>query len=186
MAKLRLMVVDDSPVMLRLLKIQLEELGHLVIRTAATGRDAITAYKACRPDLVTMDITIPGMDGIEATRLILKEYPDAKIIMVTSYGHEKMVLDALKAGAKGYVLKPFKEHLLYQAIQNACNITIVHEKLQSEIEQRTVQTDTAEIDTEKEAEIEAEKERKAIESYYELTTAAAKDARKLSRPENAE
>jgi two-component system chemotaxis response regulator CheY len=76
-----------------------------------------------------MDITMPDMDGIEATKRIIKDFPDAKIMMVTSHGQEKMVMDALKAGAKGYVLKPFDGQKLNQAIQKACNRVVLQEKL---------------------------------------------------------
>jgi two-component system chemotaxis response regulator CheY len=144
MDKLKVLVVDDSPIIVRELITLLHELDYQVIETATTGREAITFYKSCRPDVVTMDITMPDMDGIEATRRILREYPNAKIVMVTSHGQEKMVLDALKAGARGYVLKPFQRHKLYQAIQKACNRVVLQEKLQSEIEQRTAQREAAE------------------------------------------
>jgi two-component system chemotaxis response regulator CheY len=93
----------------------------------------------CRPDLVTMDITMPEMDGIEATRAIMKDFPDAKIVMVTSHGQEKMVLDALKAGAKGYVLKPFQDHKVYEAIQKACKRVVLQDMLHAEIAQRKAQ-----------------------------------------------
>jgi two-component system chemotaxis response regulator CheY len=144
MDALKILVVDDSPIIVRDLIQLLHELDYKVVQTAANGRAAVNAYKACKPDVVTMDITMPDMDGIEATRLILSEYPNAKIVMVTSHGQEKMVLDALKAGARGYVLKPFQRHKLYQAIQKACNRVVLQEKLQSEIEQRTAQREAAE------------------------------------------
>lgn len=82
---------------------------------------------------------MPEMDGIEATRLIIGEFPDAKIIMVTSHGQEKMVIDALKAGAKGYVLKPFDGRKIYEAIQKACQRVMLKDKLQSEVVQRAVE-----------------------------------------------
>lgn len=144
MDALKVLVVDDSPIIVRDLTAMLKELDYKVIETAATGREAVAIYKICKPDVVTMDITMPDMDGIEATRLIMRENPHAKIVMVTSHGQEKMVLDALKAGARGYVLKPFQRHKLYQAIQTACNRVVLKEKLQSEIEQRTTQREAAE------------------------------------------
>lgn len=90
----------------------LEELGHEVVATAKNGRQAIDAYMENRPDLVTMDITMPDMDGIEASKKILEQDPEALIIMVTSHGQEQMVMDAIEAGAKGYVLKPFNKEKL--------------------------------------------------------------------------
>jgi DNA-binding NarL/FixJ family response regulator len=80
-----------------------------------------------------MDITMPDMDGIEATKRIIKDFPDAKIVMVTSHGQEKMVMDALKAGAKGYVLKPFDGQKLYEAIQKACKRVVLKDKLRAEV-----------------------------------------------------
>lgn len=120
MDSLDILVVDDSPVIVKLLSKLLGELGFRVVRTASTGEEAVNAYRACLPDLVTMDITMPVMDGIDATRAIVGEFPDAKIIVVTSHGQEKMVLNALKAGAKGYVLKPFDNKKVYDVIQKAC------------------------------------------------------------------
>ena len=137
MDALRILVVDDSPIIVKKLVTLLQELEYQVVQTAATGSEAIAAYKACKPDVVTMDITMPDMDGIEATRLIIAENPNAKVVMITSHGQEKMVLDALKAGARGYVLKPFQRHKLYEAIQKACNRVVIQEKLQIEIGKRT-------------------------------------------------
>ena len=117
---LTVLVVDDSPIVIRKLTMLLHTIGYKVIQTAENGKEAIEAYKQCKPDVVTMDITMPEMDGIEATQAIMSEFPDAKIVMVTSHGHEKMVLDALKSGAKGYVLKPFQQQKVYEAIQKAC------------------------------------------------------------------
>ena len=129
MDSLKVLIVDDSPIISRKLTMMVELLGYKVVKTAATGTEAITAYRACRPDVVTMDITMPDMDGIEATRRIMAEFPDAKIVMVTSHGQEKMVLDALKAGAKGYVLKPFDGNKVSEAIQKACKRVVLKEKL---------------------------------------------------------
>jgi two-component system, chemotaxis family, chemotaxis protein CheY len=129
MDSLKVLIVDDSPIIARKLTMMVELLGYKVVKTAATGTEAITAYRACRPDVVTMDITMPDMDGIEATRRIMAEFPDAKIVMVTSHGQEKMVLDALKAGAKGYVLKPFDGNKVSEAIQKACKRVVLKDKL---------------------------------------------------------
>lgn len=137
MDPLKILVVDDSPIIVRKLVVLLEELGHDVIRTAATGAEAIAAYEVCKPDMVTMDITMPDMDGIQATRHIMSQFPRAKIIMITSHGQEKMVLEALKAGARGYVLKPFQKDKIEDVIQKACSRVVIKEKLQTEIEQRT-------------------------------------------------
>jgi two-component system chemotaxis response regulator CheY len=136
MNKLRILVVDDSPIIARKLSMMMEMLGYQVVKTADNGLAAIAAYRECRPDLVTMDITMPEMDGIEATRAIRREFPAANIIMVTSHGQEKMVLDALKAGAKGYVIKPFQQQRLVAVIEKACHSVMLQDKLQSELSQR--------------------------------------------------
>lgn len=133
---LNIMIVDDSPIIVRKLTMMLEQLGYRIVATAENGKAAVTTYRSAKPDVVTMDITMPEMDGIEATRTIIKEFPDAKIVMVTSHGQEKMVLDALKAGAKGYVIKPFQEHKVYEAIQRACKRVVIADKLMAEIDQR--------------------------------------------------
>jgi two-component system chemotaxis response regulator CheY len=117
---LDILVVDDSPIIVKKLSVLLDGLGYRVIQTAANGKEAVAAYKMCKPDVVTMDVTMPEMDGIEATQAIMSEFPDAKIIMVTSHGQEAMVLNALKAGAKGYVLKPFHQQKVYETIQKVC------------------------------------------------------------------
>lgn len=135
---LKILIVDDSPIITRKLAMMMDLLGYQVLQTAATGKEAVAAYKACRPDVVTMDITMPEMDGIEATRLIIGEFPDARIVMVTSHGQEKMVLDALKAGAKGYVLKPFQQHKVFEAIEKACNRVVLKDKLHAAITLREV------------------------------------------------
>jgi len=112
MTSLNVMVVDDSIITIKKIKRMLEDLGHQVVQTANTGKDAVAKYAACRPDIVTMDVTMPDMNGIEATRTIIESFPTARIIMVTSHGQEQMVHDALDAGAKAYILKPFQKDKL--------------------------------------------------------------------------
>lgn len=136
MDTLDIMIVDDSPIIQHKLSMMLELAGYRVVQKASTGTEAIAAYRSLRPDVVTMDITMPDMDGIQATRTIVGEFPDAKVIMVTSHGQEKMVLEALKAGAKGYVIKPFQAHKVYEAIQKACRRSVDPDKLRAIIEQR--------------------------------------------------
>ncbi|MGD9732747.1 MAG: response regulator [Desulfamplus sp.] len=113
---LNFMIVDDSGITTKKMAKVLEELGHNVVGVARTGVEAVEKYIILNPDMVTMDITMPDMDGIEATRHICKDYKDAMIIMVTSHGQEQMVIDAIKAGALGYVIKPFKAETLKASI----------------------------------------------------------------------
>lgn len=113
----RVMCVDDSPIMLAKLQHVIESLGYDVCATVLSGSDALRRYNEVKPDVMTMDITMVGMDGIETTKEILHQHPEARIIMVTSHGQEQMVVKALKAGAIGYVMKPVQsatlnEHLI--------------------------------------------------------------------------
>ena len=116
MSALKIMVVDDSLLTQKKLIAAIEDLGHTVISVANSGAQALVNYAQHKPDLVTMDITMPDMDGITATRAILDKYPDAKILMVTLHAERTVVLDALDAGAKGYILKPFEAMKLRKAI----------------------------------------------------------------------
>jgi two-component system chemotaxis response regulator CheY len=133
---LRVLVVDDSPIISRKLVMMMELLGYRVVKTVENGLEAIAAYRELKPDLVTMDITMPQMDGIQATRAIRREFPNANIIMVTSHGQEKMVLESLKAGAKGYVLKPFQQQRLVAVIEKACHSVILESRLRAQVELR--------------------------------------------------
>jgi two-component system chemotaxis response regulator CheY len=116
MPALKVLIVDDSLIAVKKLTMMLEGLGHQVVGTAGTGAKAVEAYRASNPDLVTMDITMPDMDGVQATASIIAEFPSANIIMVTSHGQERMVIDSLDAGAKGYVLKPVRVEKLSDMI----------------------------------------------------------------------
>ena len=133
---LRVLVVDDSPIISRKLVMMMELLGYRVVKTVENGLEAIAAYREHKPDLVTMDITMPEMDGIAATHAIKREFPQANIIMVTSHGQEKMVLESLKAGAKGYVLKPFQQQRLVAVIEKACHSVILESRLRDQVERR--------------------------------------------------
>ena len=110
-------VVDDSLITVRKLAQMLEDLGYKVVGFAQTGNDALAKYKELRPDLVTMDITLPDMSGIDVVRRILDQDSIALIIMITSHGQEKMVVDSIEAGAKGYVMKPVKSEILKETIE---------------------------------------------------------------------
>ncbi len=110
------MVVDDSTITIKKLTQIIEELGHKVIVVAKDGKYAFDTYEQFTPDLVTMDITMPEMDGIEAVKQIKETFKDALIMMVTSHGQEEMVMDAIKAGARGYVIKPFKKEKVEEQI----------------------------------------------------------------------
>ena len=113
---LKILVVDDSLIIRKKITKLVAQLGHEVTFSAKSGQEAIDSYTEQKPDLVTMDITMPDMDGIEAVKHIIKHDPNAKIVMVTSHGQEDMVIKSIKAGAVGYMLKPVTEDKLATAI----------------------------------------------------------------------
>lgn len=119
MMALNVMIVDDSLIMAQKLKVMLTELGHDVVRICSDGPEAVRDYALVKPDLVTMDITMPGMDGVEAMKAILCDDANARFIMVTSHGQEAMVVRAIEAGAMGYVLKPVSKDRLSAMIARA-------------------------------------------------------------------
>lgn len=113
---LKVLIVDDSLIIRKKVSKILENLGHEVVFDATNGQEAIDAYAKYKPDLVTMDITMPDMDGITAVKHIMKDDKEAKIIMVTSHGQEDMVIKSIQAGAVGYILKPITDEKLAQVI----------------------------------------------------------------------
>jgi two-component system chemotaxis response regulator CheY len=102
-----------------MLKKVLTEHGHEVIAEAGDGKEAVILHRRFQPDLTTMDITMPNVDGIEAVRLIHEETPLARIIMVTAIGQREIIGDALRAGASGFIIKPFDPAEVIQAINKA-------------------------------------------------------------------
>lgn len=123
MEALNIMVVDDSSLSTKRLTQILGLLGHKVVQTARTGADAVSLYPNIMPDLVTMDVSMPDMDGIEAVRRILGAFPDACIIMVSSHDMDMKVVEAVNAGAKGYVRKPADKDELERAIEKVIAVT---------------------------------------------------------------
>ena len=113
---LNVVVVDDSLILRRNISRMLIELGHKVVAEAANGLEAIHYCEEYTPDLITMDITMPDMDGITAVKEIRKVNKYVKIIMITSHGQENMVKDAIRAGASGYLLKPIVEEKLAKTL----------------------------------------------------------------------
>lgn len=103
----RILVCDDSAFMRMMLKKVLIDNGHEVVGEAGDGMEAVQLYRQYKPDLTTMDITMPKMDGIQAVAHIHEENPLARIIMVTALGQRAIITDALKAGASDFIVKPF-------------------------------------------------------------------------------
>lgn len=114
---LNILVVDDSLIMRRNIIKMIESFGHKVVGEAKDGHESIELYRKLKPDLVTMDITMPGMDGLNAVKELKRIDKNAKIIMVTSHGQEETVIDAIRSGASGYLLKPVKINKLSDSIR---------------------------------------------------------------------
>ncbi|NLM96998.1 MAG: response regulator [Halanaerobiaceae bacterium] len=112
----RILIVDDSAFMRRTLRKILEKAGFEVIGEAADGGTAIEKYKELKPDVVTMDITMPGINGIETVKNILAINDKARIIMCSAIGQQGIIIEALQAGAKEYLIKPFRESLVIETI----------------------------------------------------------------------
>ncbi|NEW08011.1 response regulator [Paenibacillus sp. SYP-B3998] len=113
---MKVLVVDDTAFMRMVLRSLLEQMSHDVIAEAKNGKEAVDLYSRFMPDLVTMDITMPEMDGIEAVKQIKMINKDAKIIMCSAMGQRQMVLDAIRSGASDFVIKPIQKERLEEAI----------------------------------------------------------------------
>src|SRR5699024_1474160 len=111
-----ILVTDDAAFMRMQLKDNLTKLGHNVIGEAENGKEAVEKCQELEPELVTMDITMPEMDGVEAVKEIKKINPDVKIIMCSAMGQQSMVLDAIKAGAADFIVKPFNAERIKEAL----------------------------------------------------------------------
>ena len=112
------MLVDDANFMRMTIKKMLEKSNYEVIGEAENGAMGVELYKELQPDIVTMDITMPEMSGIDALKKIKAFDPKAKVIMVTAMGQEGMVREAIKSGAKNYIVKPFTEEQLFKVLDN--------------------------------------------------------------------
>ncbi|MBP1154518.1 MULTISPECIES: response regulator [unclassified Paenibacillus] len=113
------LVVDDAAFMRIMLKDILTKGGHQIVGEAGNGLEAIEQYSKLKPDLVTMDITMPEMEGIEALKHIKKENPKAKVIMCSAMGQQLMVVQAIQAGATDFIVKPFLADRVLEAVKKA-------------------------------------------------------------------
>ena len=115
----RVMLVDDASFMRMMLKNILVGSGYEVVGEAENGAKAVEQYKALKPDLVIMDIIMPEMGGIDAVREIVKVNPSAKILMCSSMGQQSLVVEAIQAGAKDFIVKPFQPSNVLEAVKKA-------------------------------------------------------------------
>jgi len=114
----RILIVDDTLFMRTLIKNILFSGGHDIVGEAADGDEAVAKYKDLKPDLVTMDVVMPKVNGIEALKQIRAIDPTARVVMCTAVGQEQMVKLAIKTGARGYIVKPFQAPKVLEEIKN--------------------------------------------------------------------
>lgn len=113
----KVLIVDDAAFMRMMIKEILTKNGFNVVGEASDGAQAVEKFKELSPDLVTMDITMPEMDGITALKEIRKFDSSAKVIMCSAMGQQAMVIDAIQAGAKDFIVKPFQADRVIEAIK---------------------------------------------------------------------
>lgn len=116
---MKIMVVDDSLLLRNIIKNELSFEGYEIIAEAKDGEEAIEKYHSTKPDLVTMDITMDGMNGLDAAERILGDDPSARIIMVSALGEDEVMSKAVKLGVKDFIVKPFTPERLINAVKKA-------------------------------------------------------------------
>lgn len=113
----KVLVVDDAIFMRLSIKTSLERNGFEVVGEAGDGREAVKKFAILKPDIVTLDITMPEMSGIDTLRAMMQLDKDAKVVMVSAMGQEDKVRDAIMYGAKSFIVKPFKEEQLIKTLE---------------------------------------------------------------------
>jgi two-component system chemotaxis response regulator CheY len=113
----RVLVVDDAMFIRKTISKIITAVGYELAGEAENGLDAIEKYEQLLPSLVTMDITMPKMEGIDAVREILKKHPEARIVMVSAMGYQKLVKESIVAGAKNFIVKPIKEENVQKTLE---------------------------------------------------------------------
>lgn len=111
------LICDDAIFMRTMIGDILSQAGFQIVGEAETGLQAVEKYRALKPDLVTMDIVMPDMGGIDAVREIIKEDPGAKVLMCSAMGQQALVIEAIQAGARDFVVKPFQPSRVLEAVQ---------------------------------------------------------------------
>ena len=109
------MIVDDAAVM-RIRLRDILETRYKVVAEASNGKEALDLYESYKPDFVTLDITMPQLNGLEALEQIMKSYPDARVVIVSAVGQKQMVFQAIANGAKDFIIKPFEPDRVLMAI----------------------------------------------------------------------
>ena len=114
----KILLVDDAAFMRMMVKETLTKAGYTDLYEAADGMQAVETYNDIKPDLVLMDITMPNMDGLGALKAIKSKDPNANIVMCSAMGQESMVIDAIKSGAKDFIVKPFKPDRILKTVSS--------------------------------------------------------------------
>ena len=117
----RVLVVDDAAFMRMMLKDILAKNGHEVVGEAQNGAEAVAKYADLKPDLVTMDITMPEVDGLQALKDIRAADPNARVVMCSAMGQQSMVIEAVQSGAKDFIVKPFQADKVAESIAKAAS-----------------------------------------------------------------
>ena len=117
MAK-KILLVDDAQFMREMIKKILTDKGYTDVHQAVDGADGVAKFNELTPDLVLMDITMPNMDGLEALKTIRAQHPGATVVMCSAMGQEAMVMDAIKSGAKDFIVKPFKPDRVLKTVMS--------------------------------------------------------------------
>jgi two-component system chemotaxis response regulator CheY len=115
----RILVVDDAAFMRKMVTDALTKGGHEIVGEAGNGNEAIERYQELRPEAVTLDITMPEKDGLQALQEIVQLDPNARVVMCSALGQESKVLESIKLGAKDFVVKPFQPDRVIGAIEKA-------------------------------------------------------------------
>lgn len=113
----KVLIIDDSKMSRRMLRTILEGIGHEIVGEAGNGEEGLNLYKELTPDVVTMDITMPEMDGIKCLQEIKGIDPSAKVLMVTAAGQASKLMEALKSGAKDFICKPYEPEQIINAVK---------------------------------------------------------------------
>ena len=117
----KILIVDDSRTSRKMLRNILESNGHEIIDEAVNGQEGVQKFQALKPDVVTLDITMPVVDGVEALKMIKALDPDSKVVMVTAVGQKNKMIECIKAGANEFLTKPFEQQEIVDVINKMSN-----------------------------------------------------------------
>ena len=117
----KILIVDDSRTSRKMLRNILESNGHEIIDEAVNGKEGVQKFQALKPDVVTLDITMPVVDGVEALKMIKALDPESKVVMVTAAGQKNKMIECIKAGANEFLTKPFEQQEIVDVINKMSN-----------------------------------------------------------------